>query len=243
MSLSIPSILKQLKNPPAITEFTSDFLTNYISKLDIEYCDLDEATLLKLIQDNLSKPNWQPAPVVETLRQAFWDQYEIAVRYQIKIDAHKIFENICTKGVFQKHMEDQNSLAWILCKPLAYEQKIGALLDRGYRRFEEFLELPVRDKMGNVNEKLVDSIFKIVTALDLRLRGGYTQRSEQMIRQQTEIIHSGSDAKQVEAQVNSIDEKIKELERKIAEVPKQLAAPTPDAELVGLSETLDARKQ
>ena len=241
-SLSAQQLIKKLENPPSITEFTTPYFTRHIQKLDAELCDLSEPVLLETIRGNVEKTSWQPSSTTEALRQSFWDQYEIAVRYQVKIQELKVFENICTEGVFQKQVEDPITLSWILCKPLAYEQKIGALLDKGYRRFEEFIDLPVRDKMGNVNEKLVDTIFKITTAMDLRLRGGYTQRSEQMIRQQTEVIHSGNSTKQVEADVKDLDAKILELENKIRETQRQLPAPSDDSILVGLTESLDARK-
>jgi len=222
-SKSAKQLIKQLENPPAISQFVTPYINEYISKLDPEFMDLDEGTLLERIRNNLGNQNWQPKPVVESLRQKFWEEYEVAHRYGVTINEVKIFEGVCEKGVFQKHMEDPISLAWLLCRPQTYEQTITNLLNQGYRRFSEVLSLPIKNKMGEVNEKLIESMIKITAMMDLRQRGGYTQRSEQLIRQQVEHTHSNS--KEVQAQVLDIDERIKELEQKLLESKGLLPPP------------------
>lgn len=225
-------IIKQLEDPPAITEFLPPYVNDYVASLDNEYVNLDEPTLLDKIRKDLSKPNWQPPIQVDNLRKNLWDSYEIAHRYNTTIPAEQIYKDVCEQGVFRSYLQNQSTLAWILCRPLTYEKIIDGLLDRGYRRFEEILASPLKDKMGNVDAKMVDMMFKIVTAMDLRKRGGYVQRSEQMIRQQIE--HTSGGAKEVKSQVADIDQRIKELEAKIASTTKQLPSPVVDAELVGL---------
>lgn len=222
-SKSTKQVIKELANPPAISQFVTPYINEYIKKLDTEFVDLDEAALQESIRTNLGNPNWHPKPIVESLRQRFWEEYEVAHRYGVTINEAKIFEGVCEKGVFQKHMEDAISLAWILCRPPSYEQTIQHLLNQGYRRFAEVLNLPIKDKMGIVNEKLIDQMVKITAMMDLRSRGGYTQRSEQLIRQQVEHTHSNS--KEVQAQVMDIDERIKELETKLLESKGLLPAP------------------
>lgn len=225
--------MKALKDPPSIQAFLPDYVAKEVNQLPAEFINLDEKDLLDVIRKELNNPNWQPSPLVESLRVNFWAEYEISHRYNIPVTMSKVYEGVCDKGVFEAKTRDSISLAWFCCKPLAYQNEVNALLKQGYRRLHEFLSLPVKDKQGNISEKLVESIAKITAMMDLRIQGGYVQRSEQMIRQQIEHT-SGGGAKEVKSQVADIDQRIRELEAKIAATNKQLPPPAIDAELVGL---------
>ena len=225
---SSKQLLKEIQNPPEAIKFVSPYIGEYLSKLPEEYLNLDESSLLEKIRSDVGNPAWQPKLITETLRKRFFDELAIAQQYGVQVSETKLYTGVCSKGQFQQILLDPHQLAFFCCKPQEYTDTIEALLARGNRRLEEFLALPVKNKMGEVDVKLVDAIFKAVLYLDQRRHGGIIQKSEQIIRQSVE--HTSANSKEVKAQVVDIDQRIMELEKKLLESKQLLPAPEKNGE-------------
>jgi len=109
---------------------------------------------------------------------------------------------------------------------------IEEMLTFAMKQVREILAMPVVNSVGFVDTKLAELKLKAAMMLDMRAKGGYIQRSMQIV-QSTNINEnknttiSVSSHEGVEDQ-SSIDDRIKLLEQEIAERESMVQAKSPD---------------
>lgn len=168
-------------NPTCLVNLTPRKISDAIKNLTPEICNLPEYEHKKKYKINEQD---------ELLRLAFWDEYFQACdeaskdgsAFKMRMDA--IYPRICSREYFYKYVVDSpEKLAFIIKPPRGYMLSNRNLLEKGYERMREILELPITDENGKADAKLIGQILKAVILLENRVRGSVAHQVN--INQQT----------------------------------------------------------
>lgn len=112
------------------------------------------------------------------IRHQFWNEYNIACSTkQQYVQTHRIYTGIVSRPTFLKLIEDELNAAFILTQPQDVTLIQQDLLYEGYKHLEDVLDLPIKDKHGNINDKLIGHKIKVIQMLEDRLNGSVVQRT------------------------------------------------------------------
>ena len=168
---------------------------------------MDEAHLEKRIK---------PTPYLNQVRTAFWKEYDAAQSTQTKMTIKGIQKHIGTYSpsvLLREYLMAPATLSWILIPPTHYDSLVDEALDRGLRRIQQIIDMPMEKPDGTLDHKAAELIMKAVAFLDLRKNGMPMQRSE--IKQLSVNVSKG-DLKQLGSMKGEdIDQKIRELEERL----------------------------
>lgn len=112
------------------------------------------------------------------IRHQFWNEYNVACSTkQQYLQTHRIYTGIVSRPTFLKLIRDDLNVAFLLTQPQDVTLIQQDLLYEGYKHLEEVLDLPIKDKHGNVNDKLIGHKIKVIQMLEDRLNGSVVQRT------------------------------------------------------------------
>lgn len=170
------------------------------------------------------------------IRLNFWLEYESAQHHLKPMTVAAIIRGLCSTGYLEKYLTNPGHVAWMLTPPASYEVVVEEALQYGMEKMRDVLEMDEMLPNGQPNLKLIEIKAKIVTMLDVRLKGLPTQRVEQ--RSLTYNLNEASrdaGASAEAASMAQLQERLKELERRerralnLPDPPKD-PAPAPAAE-------------
>mgnify|MGYP000417392085 CR=1 FL=1 len=156
-------------NKLCLVNLLPKFVGEAVRALTPEICSLSEYEHRK---------NFKIAEVDELLRIAFWDEYFQTCddratggeQQNMRMDA--IYPRICSKETFYSYViKTPERLAYMIKPPRGYMLSNRNLLEKGYQKFQEILELPLKDENGKINTGLVGQLIKMVILLENRVRG------------------------------------------------------------------------
>lgn len=191
---------------------------NFLSKLETcppEYALMPEVQLQDILYP---KQRWSSGhdcfPLDNRVRLAFWAEYERAVRTKEKMYIAAIYTGACSQSYFQHHfLENPEKIAWMLCRPAAYDKKLNETIYSGIDRLREYIargEVLKRD--GTHDPAFVQNVLKIVQFCDARLHGGIVQKIEQKTESKTLNINVDAKSKKPEEMsMEEIEARLKEL--------------------------------
>jgi len=146
---------------------------------------MDEKELYK----QLRSESKTPTPTDNRIRMKFWLEYDRAVSLGSKISMTNIATGVCSLGFLKEnYLSKAEKVAWMLTIPASYQVIAEEALIFGLEQLREILSMDhiqskVDPKSGKIVEmldhKLLDMKAKIVMMLDMRVKGGVTQRIEQ----------------------------------------------------------------
>lgn len=216
-------------NPHAVVNLLPEVVSTLFVEAKNKYPKLfsmEEKELHKA----LSNSGTPPSPTERRLRSAFWLEYEAAVANERKMNTNAVYGMVCTYDVFVGlYTRSPSRVAWLLCPPTNYQTMVESLLYLGMEQLEKVLELPIVDAKGKVNVKLGELQAKIVTMLDMRAKGGITQRVEQ---KSLHLNVSTTQKELAQMSVADMEKRIKELEKKEKKILHIENSEVVDAELV-----------
>lgn len=155
-------------NPNCVINLVTDRMREYMRELPPSLLAMDEVKLRKQLE-----PGW----TIESLRQAFWDEYFITVDNKQKaMRLAAVYAKVCTREHFYDIIKNQLALSYIVCPPAEYMYKMRSLLDIGLERIREVLSKPLENPNGTVNTRLISEIVKIVALVDNRVKGAVVQK-------------------------------------------------------------------
>jgi len=231
---SLNSLIKQLEDPRSLVSFLPKEIQPAFLSIPEEYINVDENELLeKLVADGYT--NWKPSIAHERLRLNFWMEYDRVSlsRSNEVMNPANIYLGVVSKMAWSLMLrEHPNVLAYILIRPIEYEQTYEALQVQANRKFHEILSLPIREA-GKLNIKLLELQMKTAAMVDLRNKGGYLNRSETknltMLSQKTEHTYTQVlDAKVSDKSASEIEADIKDKLKMLEEEARmQLPPPAP----------------
>lgn len=184
----------------------------------------------------LRSENKTPTPEDSRLRTKFWFEYDEALLRNRNIRVQVVLAGTSTEEQFDQYLKHPTKVAWLLTPPADYEWVTKEALAFGIELWRDVLEQPHINEFGKIDYKLLEIKSKIILALDMRVKGGITQRIEQKTlglnihATQGQIEKAGSQGSMAE-----IDKRIKELEareRRALNLPSPHGDPKPGPEVI-----------
>jgi len=151
------------------------------AKADPEILDLisDEEILLKYLRKEKS---YSPTVNDQRLRYLFWQEYENAVLDNRKMIMNNVHSLVCDAKAFQRLFLGTlpYRVAFLLCRPAAYQHTLNEMLLHGMKRMRQILDLPEIDEKGKINTKIIELKLKVTAMVDMRVHGAPTQKVHQI---------------------------------------------------------------
>lgn len=181
-----------------------------LDSMPVSFLTMDEPHLESLLK---------PTPYLNQLRRAFWQEYDMAQNTVTTMTLKGIQANIGTNSpsiLLREYLSDPKTLAWVLIPPTHYDNLLEEALNRGMRRLQQILDMPLTHPDGSVDHKAAEIVLKAVAFLDMRKNGLPTQRVLQDVRQVSVSVTSG-DAKKMGMlpRAEELDKKIQMLEERL----------------------------
>jgi hypothetical protein len=171
------------------------------------YLERDDSRFEKLVRPTITD---------NLLRMSFWNEYyRVQGQGDTRMRPIHIYEAVCPRDQFYNILQRPHRVMWILTPPQDQIQQMEVLLQKGIRRLDEILSLPMVTD-GKVNIAVANLIMKTAVVLDVRLRGQATQKVE--ITNKHEVKMSPAE----------IDKKLRELDKEEAEIKAIATNPGPD---------------
>lgn len=171
---------------------------------------LDERHLLKKLKEEVMLPSVTD----NRIRIRFWHEYDFAVESGTRMNFVGMLSRICHKSYFYgTYLQRAEKMAWLMCMPAAYENKIEEMLEFGLEQLRDILETDHFDAKQRPNIKLMELKAKIVALVEARKYGAIVQR----VKQETTSLNVNVSDKQIEYAVTQgtmedINKRIKMLE-------------------------------
>ena len=219
---SIERVLKDYENPFSLVNIVPTEFRRVIENLPDDFINLTEEELENKF------PN--PQATILQLRKMFWLEYDRAVECRTKMDFSRIYLGVCTKEIFLKILRTPSNLAWLLCPPVDYTNQVEELLTFSLKQVREILAMPLKNNLGFVDSKLADTKLRAAMMLDLRLKGGYVQRSVQLTHNVNETTTKHISNTVVSGEL-PIDDRIKQLEQELEKAKLSLPPPAPQFQM------------
>lgn len=205
-------------NPRSVIAMAPDAMKERMRRLPV--------TLLSMTHRQLKKA-YTVSWIDEQLRQAFWDEYFASLDNNRKfMRAEAIYGSSCTKENFWQAVDNPHRLALIVHPPQQYIYKMRSLLEVGLERFAEILDLPLEDRKGQPNVRLIGEMVKIVALIDARVRGAVPQQLN--ISQQTLSMNVHARASQggMPYTHQEIDKELRNIEKEIKQLSGAVDTPS-----------------
>jgi hypothetical protein len=213
------------ENPLALINLVSEDVRAAIEKIP--------ASMLKLDEDEYVEKLGEPKVTVYQLRHQFWNEFDRACDTRSMMSMVNIYTACCSRTYWHAVIADPKALAFIMIPPAAYFAMTEELLARGLRRIRDILSLPIRRPNGDVDSRAGELILKSVMFLDMRIKGGFTHRTEQLSFNVNENRNAPADGKGLQVAGNpakALDVQIEELEAMISQQQsKTSVAPSADS--------------
>jgi hypothetical protein len=157
-------------NPNCLVNMLPKVVGDAVRNLSPEICSMSESEHLE---------RFKISDVDEMLRLAFWDEYfqttddRISHNGEHKMRMDAIYPRICSRETFYNAVVGTpHRLAYIIKPPRGYMLQNRTLLEKGYKRLEEVLKLPLIDsETGKPFAALIGQFIKITVLLENRVRG------------------------------------------------------------------------
>jgi hypothetical protein len=226
LSNEIKEIVDNLEEAPDmrdnLEEVMPTILVKRLKKLPLEFVDKTPAELEEMFKKNGLKLS----ETIETLRDAFWLEYDRAVQSGRKMMTENIYYDICLERTFRDIYSHPLKLAYITSPIIKYDARLSSLLRiNSISIIKEILEAPMYDENGNLNDKIAKLKLSAINSLQDRTLGTAIQKSE--VKQMTVNIDSGTSARSVE-----------EIQKRIAEVEKELRIESNQKRILELEQEL-----
>lgn len=156
-----------------------------------------------------------PSPSDNRIRLAFWMEHDRALQEGCSMELARVYGGILSKQNFHgNYLNNPWRVAWMITPVVEYEIKMREALDFGLDRLRAFLDEDPKEG-GKLNIKLMELQTKIVAMLDMRIKGGHTQRVEQ----RNLSVNLNTSDKQVanavsQLSMEALEKRLKELDRK-----------------------------
>ena len=163
-------------DPRSLFNLLPRFLQDRLEQIPAEFFEFTEDQIRQQLFGNEA-----PDQTTNRLRVAFWEEYDRVQRYKENIlKFQRICEGVCTPAYFMKKVvPDDKKLVWLLHQPSDYNITLHEIHELGLRQLRNVLCLPILDERGRPNTRLIEVQNKIFQHIDMRLKGGIVQRTDQ----------------------------------------------------------------
>lgn len=227
------------ENPLALVNLVPKEVREAIEKVPMEWVKMDE--------DEFEAAHGEMRTTVCQLRYHFWNEFDRAIDQRTLMSMANVYTACCSRVYWHKILEEPKSLAYILIPPASYLATTEELSARGLKRIRDILSLPIKRPNGEVDTRAAEVILKAVMFLDMRLKGGFTHRSEQIslnVNQNThQITHNQGTPDPTKNPIQNLDAEIAELQAQIARTGGSGGAPDPGKFMKANKGVIDVESQ
>lgn len=185
--------------------------------------DMEEKYLYQELCGMACRPN----AIDNRIRVQFWLEYDTACAELRIMEPVRIYSGVCSLQAWYKMLSKPAKVAWMMLPPVHYINKMKAALDFGVDMLDDILKRKPEDyENENAQIKFMELQVKIISMLDQRISGAYTQKIEQ---KNMNLNISTTDKAVGQALIGNnmeeINRRIKELEkreRKAQNVPEDI---------------------
>jgi hypothetical protein len=164
-----------------------------------------------------------PSPTQRKLRIGFWQELARSVVTGHPVNAAAVYGTVCTSKHFYLMCEQRAFLAFLLQPPEQVRVAMQTILDRGFERIYEILELPLVGDDGKVDGKALTAIMRAFQLAADRVLGPPVQRVE------TKSMNVNVSARAPEPDPHlaalPVDEKLVVLEERLRQLTQPLESP------------------
>lgn len=163
-----PIVFWEEGNPRCLVNLTKGELNKALKNIPPAYLNMSEEELERKL-----KPSW----LMQQLRLSFWEEYYQTVdngNLQMRLSA--ILHDLCSRDFFFTLLNNSLFAGYLIVPPAGYMYKMQSILDLALRRMHEVLSLPILNKQGVPDTRLIGEIVKIAALVDNRVRGAVTQK-------------------------------------------------------------------
>lgn len=159
-----------------IVSMLPEVLKEKVEKVPARFWGLDASHLKLAIEED---KHHQLTTADQRLRLSLWMEFDRAVMENRMLSIKNIYDGVCSKQYFYAHVIDSApKLAFLFTPPVEYTKAMEECLMFGVERIREILSLPLRNKKGQLDIRLMQVIVKSVQMLDLRVKGAVIQKIE-----------------------------------------------------------------
>lgn len=234
LSPSVTQLISKLEDPQSLETFLPDSIKEALKKIPPELLDVEEEKVEALLERDFG---YKVSNTLEALRNNFWLEYDRvqSSRFETTLNMYSVHGGVCSRAYFSKMLlENPERLSYILCRPPDYQAVMAGMSSLSTRRLRQMLSIPLEKKPGELQDpKILELILKAIAMNDLRVHGGYLNRSEtknlNLIKQETNHTYTQAltrdDSKKTAQELES-DIKL-ELQKLEEEARTQLPPPEP----------------
>lgn len=153
----------------------------------------------------------------ERVRLSFWDEYNAATAAGKRMSLQSVICGTCSWETWVTTFEPNNhKMLWVFTPPVSYAMAMRQILHRGTERLLEIMNLPIKNKDGNVDSRVATLILKAWQLADLRIKGGIVQKMQVEQKSVNVNFNSLESAHQIRDQVQNLElGDLESLERRI----------------------------
>lgn len=145
-------------------------------------------------------------------RLAFWDEFALAQDQKKKMNFNNVTKVTNRNYFYDAFLKDPYKVAYLLTPPQKYQYKMREMLDLAHTRMREVLQLPLVDKKGTPNTRLISEIVKIAILLENRVMGAVSQKLQ--VETKSLNVNVNTERKTY----HSIEEELKAVERQLQDL-------------------------
>lgn len=167
-----PALVEE--HPLSIYEVLPEWFSEYVRQVPVEYL---------LVDANQLRGQLKPSLYLESLRTAFWLEYNAAVLNGRKMDVKRLYQGLVSREFyFSKIVKVFEVFAFVLTPPVDYAVGMEAMLKTSLERMHEILTLPLKDKDGETDHKTVALILKAHESIMYRQLGAPVTRNIDVVK-------------------------------------------------------------
>ena len=200
--------------PSSIYNVLPDWFAAHVRSVPVEYL---------LVDAQKFRSKLKPSLYLESLRTAFWLEYNQAILHDRKMDVKRLYVGFVSREYyFSKIVGQPEVFAFVLTPPVDYALGMEAMLKVSLERMHELITLPLYNSKGEVDPRIAALVLKAHESLMYRQFGAPVNRNIN-IEKKTNAIPSDIELSRLEAEMDSKLEKTAQAIRVVgAEIAKVL---------------------
>tara|TARA_Y100000296_G_C5180060_1_gene263714 strand:+ start:34274 stop:35080 length:807 start_codon:yes stop_codon:yes gene_type:complete len=153
--------------------------TAYKEHIDSASAFMEEYSFEEIQKKAKEELTKEDLKLLDVLKVTFWYEYDIAIESKRELAFTRIFFGQCGRMKFNRLTKNPLAFSYMLFRPQNDEVKLKTVINRGYSRLLEVLDMDIVDFKGRPNIQLIKEIREIYKMADMRLNGGIVQKLHQ----------------------------------------------------------------
>jgi len=205
-----------------------------------QYAELPED--LKYSSEEEIRQKHRILPMDEQIRSAFWREMQVCLRVKKRLNLKHVYTGLCSEVHFHRIVRQPHRLAWITTPVVAYEARTDSLLTLAIGRYEEILNMDIKQKKrvitgADEDGKAIYGIEEVIDPFRAKLLMETIKNLEERVKglsvQRQHHIHEKNKAENTDVSALGMDE----VNKKLAEVQAKLGIHKEEGDIIDVTPT------